>query len=100
MDMNGLEQGKHDMLPTPTHDELARQQFARSFKEHIVAKIHPGVRVAYDKRVQPEIAKTTGKASESIRVRIRAPFGDLPALYFPVTSIPRSLMRYSKICIK
>ena len=51
MDMNGLEQGKHDMLPTPTHDELARQQFARSFKEHIVAKIHPGVRVAYDKRV-------------------------------------------------
>ena len=62
MDMNGLEQGKHDMLPTPTHDELARQQFARSFKEHIVAKIHPGVRVAYDKRVQPEIAKTTGKA--------------------------------------
>lgn len=62
MDMNELEQLEHGMLPKPTHDELARQQFARSFKEHIVAKIHPGNRVAYEKRVQPEIEKTTGKA--------------------------------------
>lgn len=61
MDMNELEQLEHGMLPKPTHDELARQQFARSFKEHIVAKIHPGNRVAYEKRVQPEIEKTTGK---------------------------------------
>ena len=61
MDMNELEQLNHDMLPKPTHDELARQQFARSFKEHIVAKIHPGNRVAYDKRVKPAIAKETGK---------------------------------------
>ena len=62
MDMNELEQLEHGMLPKPTHDELARQQFARSFKEHIVAKIHPGNRVAYEKRVQPAIEKTTGKA--------------------------------------
>ena len=62
MDMNELEQLEHGMLPKPTHDELARQQFARSFKEHIVAKIHPGNRVAYEKRVQPEIKKSTGKA--------------------------------------
>ena len=61
MDMNELEQLKHDMLPKPTHDELARQQFARSFKEHIVAKIHPGNRVAYDKRVKPAITTATGK---------------------------------------
>ena len=61
MDMNELEQLNHDMLPKPTHDELARQQFARSFKEHIVAKIHPGNRIAYDKRVKPAIAKETGK---------------------------------------
>ncbi len=61
MDMNELEQRKHDMLPKPTHDELARQQFARSFKEHIVAKIHPGNRVAYDKRVKPAITKETGQ---------------------------------------
>ena len=60
MDMNELEQLNHDMLPKPTHDELARQQFARSFKEHIVAKIHPGNRVAYDKRVKPAITKETG----------------------------------------
>ena len=61
MDMNELEQLNHDMLPKPTHDELARQQFARSFKEHIVAKIHPGNRVAYDKRVKPAITKQIGK---------------------------------------
>ena len=61
MEMNELEQLNHDMLPKPTHDELARQQFARSFKEHIVAKIHPGNRVAYDKRVKPKITKETGK---------------------------------------
>ncbi|MEM7467900.1 MAG: methyltransferase domain-containing protein [Pseudomonadota bacterium] len=61
MDMNELEQLQHGILPKPSHDELARQQFARSFKEHIVAKIHPGNRVAYDKRVKPAILKETGK---------------------------------------
>ena len=60
MEMNELEQQQHDMLAKPNHDELARQQFARSFKEHIVAKIHPGNRVAYEQRVKPAIEKDTG----------------------------------------
>lgn len=60
MEMNQVERQQHGMLPKPTHDELARQQFARSFKEHIVAKIHPGNRVAYEHRVKPAIEKETG----------------------------------------
>ena len=57
MVMSEMEQGRHEALPKPTHDELARQQFVRSFKEHIVAKIHPGNRVAYDQRAKAKFEK-------------------------------------------
>jgi hypothetical protein len=46
MVMSEMEQHRHDALPKPTHDELARQQFVRSLKQHIVAQIHGGNRVA------------------------------------------------------
>ena len=51
MQTSELEQHKHAILPETTHDEQARQQFVRSFKEHLVAHVHPGNRHAYENRV-------------------------------------------------
>jgi ubiquinone/menaquinone biosynthesis C-methylase UbiE len=45
------------MLPQTTHDDLARQHFVRSFKEHLVKKIHGGNRIAYEARVKPAFEK-------------------------------------------
>ena len=67
MVMSEMEQRRHDALPKTTHDEAARQQFVRSFKEHIVAKIHPGNRVAYDLRAKPAYEQEHGRAPENYR---------------------------------
>jgi len=58
MEMSELEQGHHAVLPEPNHDEQARQQFVRSFKEHLVAHIHPGNRIAYETQAKPQFEKT------------------------------------------
>ena len=70
MQTSELEQNKHAVLPEPNHDELARQQFVRSFKEHLVAQVHPGNRLAYENRVKPVFAKEHGREPES-RFEIR-----------------------------
>ena len=57
MQTSELEQNRHEMLPETNHDELARQQFVRSFKEHLVANVHPGNRLAYENRVKPQYVK-------------------------------------------
>lgn len=44
---------QHAMLPQPTHDELARQQFVHSLKQHIATQISPGNRTLYEKRAKP-----------------------------------------------
>ncbi len=65
MQTSELEQHKHAVLPEPTHDELARQQFVRSFKEHLVAQVHPGNRAAYENRVKPAFVKQHGREPAS-----------------------------------
>ena len=70
MQTSELEQHRHAILPQPTHDELARQQFVRSFKEHLVAHVHPGNRLAYEQRVKPAFAGEYGRDPEN-RFEIR-----------------------------
>ena len=70
MQTSELEQHKHAILPEPTHDELARQQFVRSFKERLVAHVHPGNRLAYESRVKPDFVREHGREPES-RYEIR-----------------------------
>ena len=67
MSMSQVEQEAHGALPTPTHDELARQQFVRTLKEHIISDIFPGNRVAYDRRVKPAFEKSHGAAPQDMR---------------------------------
>ena len=36
---------QHDLLPTATHDELARQNFVQSLKVHLATKVSPGNKI-------------------------------------------------------
>lgn len=46
-------QAEHGALPPTTHDEHARQEFVRSYKEYLVKHVHGGNRERYEKAVRP-----------------------------------------------
>ena len=48
-------QVEHKVLPPTTHDEFARQEFVRSYKQYLVQHVHGGNAVAYRQRVEPKI---------------------------------------------
>ncbi|MEH2162035.1 MAG: class I SAM-dependent methyltransferase [Nostoc sp.] len=48
------QQFQHAMLPQPTHDELARQNFVQSLKIHIFRNLIPGNKVVYEKLAKPK----------------------------------------------
>lgn len=54
---NPTSQAAHGALPATTHDEFARQEFVRSYKQYLVAHVHGGNAVAYEKRVKPKIER-------------------------------------------
>ena len=61
------EQHVHDALPETSHDELARQHFVRSFKEHLVTALHPGLKTAYEKRAKPRFVAEHQREPQSIQ---------------------------------
>ncbi|MDA8732302.1 class I SAM-dependent methyltransferase [Luminiphilus sp.] len=61
------EQKLHKALPTTSHDELARQHFVRSFKEHLVTDLHPGLKSAYEKRAKGKFVAAHQREPESIQ---------------------------------
>jgi SAM-dependent methyltransferase len=48
------QQFQHAMLPQPTHDELARQNFVQSLKMHLFRNIFPGNKEVYEKLGKPK----------------------------------------------
>jgi hypothetical protein len=61
------EQQVHKALPATSHDELARQHFVRSFKEHLVTHLHPGLKTAYEKRAKGKFLKEHQREPETIQ---------------------------------
>jgi ubiquinone/menaquinone biosynthesis C-methylase UbiE len=59
-DMN--RQATHRVLPPVTHDEFARQEFVRSYKEYLVKHVHGGNRAVYDRAVAPSFLKKHKRA--------------------------------------
>ncbi len=45
--------GHHAMLPHPDHDETARQEWVRTFRQHLATRVAPGVAAVYERRVLP-----------------------------------------------
>jgi len=54
-------QARHAMLVEPERDELARQEFVRSFKAYIQSGIVPGVHATYHGEVKPSFAMREGR---------------------------------------
>ncbi|WP_292735078.1 class I SAM-dependent methyltransferase [Nostoc sp. JL31] len=48
------QQFQHAMLPQPTHDELARQNFVQTMKMHIFKNVTPGNKEIYEKLAKPK----------------------------------------------
>ena len=61
------EQQLHDALPTTSHDGLARQHFVRSFKEHLVTDLHPGLKTVYEKRAKGKFIAEHQREPETIQ---------------------------------
>jgi SAM-dependent methyltransferase len=59
------EQYRHTMLPQMTIDEAARQDFVKSFKLHLAARISPGNAVAYERRAKPAFEAREKRAPQT-----------------------------------
>lgn len=55
----------HEMLPQPTHDELARQQFVHSLKQYVATHISPGNRSIYEQRLKPQFEQEHQRSPET-----------------------------------
>jgi ubiquinone/menaquinone biosynthesis C-methylase UbiE len=53
---------QHEMLPQPSHDELARQDFVASLRGHLSGRIMPGAYRIYQARVEPAFKAKHGRA--------------------------------------
>lgn len=61
------EQEKHAVLPVPTGDEFARQEFVKSLKYHLSTRVAPGIRDSYEKRRAPEFQSRAGRLPQNRR---------------------------------
>ncbi|MEI1377990.1 class I SAM-dependent methyltransferase [Nostoc sp. UHCC 0926] len=71
------QQFQHSMLPQPTHDELARQNFVQSMTMHISRNIYPGNKVLYEKLAKPKFEQEHQRPPQN-RYEIREVMQDEP----------------------
>jgi SAM-dependent methyltransferase len=62
--------GKHGMFPEITHDEAARFNFLAQMNRHLASKVMPGVKAAFDARVEPQF-KNANKRTFTDRHEVR-----------------------------
>ena len=62
---------KHEVFADANHDEVARLNFLTHLNVHLSASVLPGVKVAYDKQVEPEFEQKHGRKPDS-RHEVRA----------------------------
>jgi SAM-dependent methyltransferase len=60
--LNCFQQAQHAMLPSQTHDEKSRQEFAKSLKGSIQSGLLPGLGAIYQTRVAPTFERANGRA--------------------------------------
>jgi SAM-dependent methyltransferase len=65
--LNTFQQGSHAMLPDMTHDEAARQEFTKSFKQFIQQGLLPGLTPVYKGRVSKTFEREHGRAPKDRR---------------------------------
>jgi ubiquinone/menaquinone biosynthesis C-methylase UbiE len=57
--------GRHGMFPDISHDEAARFNFLAQMNRHLAAKVMPGVKAAFDVRVEPQFKRENRRDFQS-----------------------------------
>ena len=75
------QQGFHSMLPTPTHDEAARENYSVTFRNIVMNAIPAGERLVYEQRAAPSGEKMHGRRPstrhEARKLMERDPYGQM-----------------------
>ena len=53
--------GRHGVFPETSHDEIERINFLAQMNRHLSARVVPGVKTAFEKRVVPRFEKANGR---------------------------------------
>lgn len=54
--------GRHDLFPTMSHDEIERLNLLAQMNRHLSTRLIPGVKAAYETRVEPGFIANKGRA--------------------------------------
>jgi 2-polyprenyl-3-methyl-5-hydroxy-6-metoxy-1,4-benzoquinol methylase len=65
--LNTFQQAQHPMLPTSTHDEASRQEFAKSLKQFVQQGLLPGLQPVFTQRVAKDFEQAHGHAPKDRR---------------------------------
>lgn len=57
--------GRHSVFPEPRHDEIARFNFLTNLNIHLATEVIPGVKEAWEARVEPAFRKEKGRTAET-----------------------------------
>lgn len=57
----------HNMLPTTSHDEQARQDFVADLRRHLSSEVMPGNHKIYEQLVEPAFRRQHGHAPQSVK---------------------------------
>ncbi|MGJ3231688.1 MAG: methyltransferase domain-containing protein [Oceanicaulis sp.] len=61
--------GRHGMFPEVSHDEAERFNFLAHMNRHLASKVLPGVKTAFEKRVEPSFTRENGPFKHRNEVR-------------------------------
>ena len=61
--------GRHGVFPETDHDEVARLNFLAQMNRHLSTRVMPFVKTAWEHRVEPNLAKTSGQPKSRHDVR-------------------------------
>jgi len=53
--------GRHALFPQTSHDEIERINYLAQMNRHLAARVVPGVRAAYEARVEPKFEAANGR---------------------------------------
>lgn len=68
--------GRHSVFPETKHDEIERINYLAQLNRFLAAKVVPGVRAAYETRVEPKFRSERGRAPNDRHEARKAMLGD------------------------
>ena len=68
--------GRHGLFPDTSHDEIERINYLAQMNRHLAARVMPGVKAAYETRVEPAFDRANGRGPTDRHEVRKALLGD------------------------